>query len=245
MPGVYTAPYCTDGDVDGALRALDALFASAAPPVNIGAMIVEPVLGEGGYVPPPAAWLEGLRARCDEHGILLIFDEVQSGFGRTGKAFAAEHYGVTPDVLLFAKGVASGLPLGGIVAERSLMSQWPHGAHGSTFGGNPVSCAASLATINVMVRDGLFARAAALGEHALARLGPHVPGVRGVGLMIGIPLASDHVAHAVQDRCLANGLVVLTCGPGDDTLRLAPPLNISDEDFDLGLDILIAAITAF
>jgi 4-aminobutyrate aminotransferase len=245
LAGVYTAPYCVDGDAEAALRGLDALFAQAAPPANIGAMIVEPVLGEGGYVPPPVAWLEGLRTRCDEHGILLIFDEVQTGFGRTGAAFAAERYGVAPDVLLFAKAVASGLPLGGIVAARALMSRWPHGAHGSTFGGNPVACAAALATINVLQRDGLFARAAALGERALERLRPVVPNVRGLGLMIGVPLASADIAHAVQDRCLAKGLVVLTAGPGDDTLRLAPPLNISDEDFELGLGILIPAIRDF
>src|SRR5207249_4036580 len=134
------------GDLDG----LDELLALQAPGPNIGAMIVEPVLGEGGYVVPPAGWLAGLRERCDRHGILLIFDEVQTGVGRTGRPFAAETFGVTPDVLLFAKGIASGLPLGGIIAPRTLMDRWPTGAHGSTFGGNPVSCAAALATLDVL-----------------------------------------------------------------------------------------------
>jgi 4-aminobutyrate aminotransferase len=237
LPSVYFAPY--GGNVED-------LFTSAAPPENVGAMIVEPVLGEGGYVPAARGWLAGLRALCDEHGIVLIFDEVQCGFGRTGNAFAAQTYGVTPDVLLFAKGVASGLPLGGIVAERSLMERWPQGAHGSTFGGNPVSCASALATIDVMLRDNLFARARALGERALRQLrcavGRSVVDVRGLGLMIAVQFASSEEAHAVQERCLADGLVVLTCGPDDDTLRLAPPLTLTDEELALGLATLITAI---
>ena len=146
-----------------ALAELDAVLSLQLPDGNVGAMIVEPVLGEGGYVVPPVAWLEGLRRRCDEHGIVLIFDEVQCGMGRTGHAFAAETFGVAPDVILFAKGIASGLPLGGIVAPAALMERWPNGAHGSTFGGNPVACAAALATIEVLRGDDLFARAELLG----------------------------------------------------------------------------------
>jgi 4-aminobutyrate aminotransferase len=208
-------------------------------------MIVEPVLGEGGYVPPPVAWLRGLRDRCDEHGILLVFDEVQCGFGRTGSPFAAETFGVTPDVLLFAKGVASGLPLGGIVAPRRLMDGWPTGTHGSTFGGNPVSCAAALATIDVLEEEGLYERARILGERAIRRLravqaqNPTlVVNVRGVGLMIGVELSDAATAEAVSAGCLERGLIVLTCGLEQNVVRLAPPLTLSDAELEQGLDIL-------
>jgi 4-aminobutyrate aminotransferase len=239
LPSVAIAPY---GDLDG----LDELLELQAPGANVGAMIVEPVLGEGGYVVPPPAWLAGLRERCDRHGILLIFDEVQTGVGRTGRPFAAETFGVTPDVLLFAKGIASGLPLGGIIAPRDLMDRWPTGAHGSTFGGNPVSCAAALATLDVLEEEGCYARARHLGQLALDRLGG-VAGpvdVRGVGLMIGVELRDKAVAEAIQERCLADGLIVLLCGPGENVLRLIPPLTITGVEFEHGLDILVAALTA-
>jgi 4-aminobutyrate aminotransferase len=211
-------------------------------------MIVEPVLGEGGYVPPPRAWLAGLRERCDRHGILLIFDEVQCGAGRTGRPFAAETYDLRPDVVLFAKGIASGMPLGGIIAPRSLMEQWPTGAHGSTFGGNPVACAAALATLDVFDHDDVYARVRALGQQTLARLRADIGGlpvvreVRGLGLMIGIELADKSVAEAVCSLCLDRGVIVLSCGPGENVLRLAPPLTITDEELTHGLDVLIAAI---
>jgi len=239
LPSVTIAPY---GDLDG----LDELLALQAPGANVGAMIVEPVLGEGGYVVPPPSWLAGLRERCDDHGILLIFDEVQTGVGRTGRPFAAETFGVIPDVLLFAKGIASGLPLGGIIAPRELMDRWPTGAHGSTFGGNPVSCAAALATLDVLEEEGCYERARHLGQVALARLGA-VAGpvdVRGVGLMIGVELRDKAVAEAIQARCLDDGLIVLLCGPGENVLRLIPPLTITDAEFEHGLDILVAALTA-
>ncbi|HEX6380792.1 MAG TPA: aminotransferase class III-fold pyridoxal phosphate-dependent enzyme [Acidimicrobiia bacterium] len=239
LPSVTIAPY---GDLDG----LDELLTLQAPGVNIGAMIVEPVLGEGGYVVPPLSWLAGLRERCDRHGMLLIFDEVQTGVGRTGRPFAAETFGVAPDVVLFAKGIASGLPLGGIIASRDLMDRWPTGAHGSTFGGNPVSCAAALATLDVLEEEGCYERARRLGSRAVERLGA-VPGpvdVRGVGLMIGVELRDKTVAEAVQARCLDDGLIVLLCGPGENVLRLIPPLTITDADFERGLDIIVAAIAA-
>jgi 4-aminobutyrate aminotransferase len=239
LPAVTIAPY---NDLDG----LDELLSLQAPGANVGAMIVEPVLGEGGYVVPPVSWLAGLRERCDRDGILLIFDEVQTGVGRTGRPFAAETFGVTPDVLLFAKGIASGLPLGGIIAPKELMDRWPTGAHGSTFGGNPVSCAAALATLDVLDEEGCYERARRLGRRALERLGA-VAGpvdVRGVGLMIGVELRDKTVAEAVQARCLDDGLIVLLCGPGENVLRLIPPLTISDDEFEQGLRILVAAIEA-
>jgi 4-aminobutyrate aminotransferase len=212
-------------------------------------MIVEPVLGEGGYIPAPVEWLQGLRDRCDAHGILLVFDEVQCGFGRTGRPFAAETFGVTPDVLLFAKGVASGLPLGGIIAPRRLMDRWPPGAHGSTFGGNPVSCAAALATIDVLEEEGLYKRARFLGERCQRRLRQAqtqnpalVVDVRGVGLMIGVEVIDATAAEAVARGCLDRGLIVLTCGPEQNVIRLAPPLNLSDAELEKGLDILTGVL---
>ena len=255
LPGVHHAPYCVPHEhespsaaVDAAVAELDRLLALQAPPANVGAMVVEPVLGEGGYVPPPRAWLQGLRRRCDEHGILLVFDEVQCGAGRTGRPFAAEAYGVAPDVLLFAKGIASGLPLGGIVAGRALLERWPTGAHGSTFGGNPVACAAALATLDVLEAEGCYGRAAELGARAIERLRREVGGrapvrdVRGLGLMVGIELAGKDVADDVCARCLDAGVIVLSCGPDGNVLRLAPPLTITDDELDHGLDVLCEAI---
>lgn len=260
LPGVHIAPYCgppgraSEGEraaaVQAALASLDEVLTLQAPGANVGAMIVEPVLGEGGYLIPPPAWLAGLRERCDAHGIVLIFDEVQCGMGRTGTPFAAEGLGVTPDVVLFAKGIASGLPLGGIVAPRALMERWPRGAHGSTFGGNPVACAAAVATIDVMETDGLCARASVLGERALSRLaavmgsGGPVRDVRGIGLMIGVELADKGAAADVQRRCLEAGLIVLTCGPDENVLRLLPPLTVSDDELELGLTILERTLAA-
>jgi 4-aminobutyrate aminotransferase len=192
---------------------------------------------------PDAAWLRALRAWCDASGALLVLDEVQSGMGRTGRWFAAETYGVVPDVVLFAKGIASGLPLGGIIASRSLMDRWPTGAHGTTFGGNPVSCAAALATIDVIESDGLLERARVLGERAVRALAT-VPAaeVRGVGLMIAVELASKDAAQVVVDRCFDAGMLVLTCGPESNVLRLIPPLTITDDELDLALRILTDAL---
>jgi 4-aminobutyrate aminotransferase len=257
LPGVHHAPYCVPNEhptpeaaVDAALADLDRILTLVAPPGNVGAMVVEPVLGEGGYVPPPRAWLAGLRERCDAHGILLVFDEVQCGVGRTGRPFAAEAYGVRPDVVLFAKGIASGLPLGGIVASRALMECWPTGTHGSTFGGNPVACAAALATLDVLDLTDGYRRTAALGERVLDRLRRDLGGlagvrdVRGIGLMIGVELADKDVAARVCAACLAEGVIVLSCGPDENVLRLAPPLTIADDEIEHGLDVLCAAIAA-
>jgi 4-aminobutyrate aminotransferase len=257
LPGVYHAPYCVphehatpDAAVESALSELDGLLSLQAPPGNIGAMVVEPVLGEGGYVPPPRAWLAGLRARCDAHGILLVFDEVQCGIGRTGRPFAAEAYGVTPDVLLFAKGIASGLPLGGIVAPRALMERWPTGTHGSTFGGNPVACAAALATLDVLAADDLYAHAATLGDRAVAHLRrelgghPQVRDIRGIGLMVGVELADKTVTDTICAACLDAGVIVLACGPDENVLRLVPPLTITADELDHGLAVLCEAVLA-
>lgn len=255
LPGVHIAPYClphehatSDEAVETALAGLDAVLTREISPSAVAAMIVEPVLGEGGYVPPPRRWLEGLRQRCDRHGILLVFDEVQTGAGRTGRPFAAETYGVDPDIVLFGKGIGSGLPIGGIVAGRALMQRWPTGSHGSTFGGNPVACAAALATLDVLDGEGCYDAAGSLGRDALQYLQSKldqiavVEDVRGLGLMLGIELADADAARAVRDRCLGDGVIVLSCGPGDNVLRLAPPLTISEPDLRHGLEVLVNAI---
>jgi 4-aminobutyrate aminotransferase len=257
LPGVYHAPYCVphehptpEAAIDVALAGLDRLFELQAPPGNVGTMIVEPVLGEGGYVPPPAAWLQGLRERCSHHGIILVFDEVQSGAGRTGNLFAAETYGVAPDVVLFAKGIASGLPLGGIVAGRALMERWPTGTHGSTFGGNPVACAAALATLDVLADEGCYARATDLGPRVVDRLRgelgghPAVRDVRGIGLMVGLELVDKAATERVCARCLDAGVIVLACGPDENVVRLAPALTIADDEIETGLKVLCEAVTA-
>jgi len=258
LADVHIAPYCIpgptgghrspDGAVHAALDELDRMLAREAAPETIGAMVVEPVLGEGGYVVPPVAWLQGLRERCDEHGILLVFDEVQCGFGRTGRPFAAEAFRVAPDVVLFAKGVASGLPLAGVMAGAELMRRWPTGAHGTTFGGNPVSCAAAIATIEVLEREGCYDRALDIGVRTMSRLravpGDAIVEVRGIGAMIGVELRDKATAEAVQQRCLAEGVIVLTCAPEGNVLRLIPPLTISDDELDHGLTVLERAITA-
>jgi 4-aminobutyrate aminotransferase len=209
---------------------------------------VEPVQGEGGYVVPPSGYLQALRALCDKHGILLVFDEIQSGIGRTGKMFAAEHAGVEPDILLTAKGLASGMPLGAIIAKESIM-RWTAGSHGSTFGGNPVCCAAALATLDVVERE-LMANAAAMGARMLAgvtelaKRHDVIGDVRGLGLMIGVEFVKDrasrepngHLLHDLVNAAFARGLLLLGCGRS--TLRLAPPLVIDAHDVDLGLAML-------
>ncbi|MGQ0830324.1 MAG: aspartate aminotransferase family protein [Microthrixaceae bacterium] len=258
LPAVHVAPYCIPGptgdhagaDADTAAHAavaeLDRMFDQEVAPHTVAAMIVEPVLGEGGYVVPPVSWLRGLRERCDRHGILLVFDEVQCGFGRTGRPFAAETFGVVPDVILFAKGVASGLPLGGILAGADLMDRWPTGAHGSTFGGNPVACAAAVATIEVLEGEGLYRRAVEIGDRMLVRLradpSAAILEVRGIGAMVGVELVDKATAERVQRECLDAGVIVLTCGPEGNVLRLIPPLTISDAELDHGLDFLPRAL---
>jgi 4-aminobutyrate aminotransferase len=257
LGGVTVAPYAYPlrhggeaAAVAAAVRDLDEILAQQAPPATLAAMIVEPVLGEGGYVPAPVEWLHALRERCDRHGILLVFDEVQTGIGRTGHPFAAETFGVRPDVVLFAKGVASGLPLGGIIAPRHLMERWPTGTHGTTFGGNPVSCAAALATLDVLEQEDLYARCRVAGSRLLDDLRRSAAGrsgvreVRGVGLMIGVELARAATAAAVQQACCAEGLLVLTCGPAENVVRIIPPLNVTDDELERGSAILGRALAA-
>jgi 4-aminobutyrate aminotransferase len=231
----------------------DMLFARSIPPEEVAAIIVEPVQGEGGYIVPPAGWLPRLRALCDQYGILLVVDEVQSGMGRTGKMFAVEHWNVTPDILCLAKALASGMPLSATIATEAVMS-WPPGAHGSTFGGNPVSCAAALATLDVLEEEGLMENATLVGNHMLHHLRELaeesclIGDVRGLGLMIGVELVKDKRSKAraenetnqVVNECFKRGLIVLPCGP--NTIRFSPPLSLKEAEADIALDIFTEAL---
>jgi 4-aminobutyrate aminotransferase len=253
MPGVHHVPYaycyrCSYGKTPDScsvecVQAIETeLFRTAVAPQDVAAIFVEPVQGEGGYVVPPRKFFDELRRLADKHGILLVADEVQSGMGRTGKMFASEHFGLEPDVIALAKGIASGLPLGAMVARAELMS-WKPGAHASTFGGNPVAVAASLATIELLEQE-LVENAGLIGAHLMSRMRdwperfPIVGDVRGLGLMIGIELVRDQAtkerAGDLRDKlvqmCFERGLLVLGAGP--NTIRLCPPLVINKDQAD-------------
>ncbi len=237
LPGVHHATY-------GEAASVAELFATTCPAEDVAAIVVEPVLGEGGYIVPPPEFLPGLRALCDRHGILLVFDEVQSGMGRTGKMFAAEHTGVVPDVLLLAKGIASGMPLGAMMARREVMT-WGPGTHGSTIAGNPVAIAAGMATLDLLETQ-LVDGSARVGAHLKARLGqrlggaPAVTDVRGIGLMIGVEFTSHAVAEAVAQLCFRRGLLVLECG--QKAIRISPPLILTDGQADTIAEVFARAV---
>ncbi len=237
-----------------ALAALEELLVSQIAPHDVAAILVEPVLGEGGYVAPPKSFLKGLRQICDKHQIMLVFDEVQSGFGRTGKWFALEHFDVVPDILVAAKGIASGMPLSGVFANRDLMKKWPTGSHGGTYGGNAVAMAAGVATIKAMKAEKMIDNSAERGQQLVAGLRklqeqfPAIGDVRGLGLMIGTEFVD---AHNKPDKgsvkkiiTLAEeaGLLLLSCGTYDNTIRWIPPLNVSSQQIHDGLNIFAAAL---
>jgi 4-aminobutyrate aminotransferase len=202
--------------------------------------VVEPIQGEGGYIVPPKEFLPALRALCDKHGILLIMDEIQAGVGRTGKFFACEHDGVVPDIITVAKGIASGMPLGAIIARADIM-KWQPGAHGSTFGGNPVCCAAALATLD-LVEGGLMENARRMGDvlmgesKALASKNPHIKEVRGRGLMMGLDLGDPALVKRVVLGAFQKGVLLL--GAGKTAIRLAPPLTIDEDDVRIALSTI-------
>jgi 4-aminobutyrate aminotransferase len=224
------------------------LFTRQLDPQDVAAIFVEPVQGEGGYIVPPPGYLRGLREMCDRYGILLVADEVQCGVGRTGKMFACEHEGIEPDILLTAKGLGSGMPIGAIVAKDSVTT-WQTGSHGSTFGGNPVCCAAALATLDV-VEGGLMANAVRMGDRLISAARrlmdkhPCIGDVRGQGLMVGVEFVKDRatrepageLVHELVQRAFREGLLLL--GAGKSTLRLAPPLIISDQDVDTAVGMI-------
>ncbi|MED1865989.1 aspartate aminotransferase family protein [Fictibacillus nanhaiensis] len=229
----------------------DTLFNHQVTPEEVACMIVEPVLGEGGYIVPPSGWLKKIREVCDRYGILLIFDEVQTGFGRTGEWFAAQTFGVTPDIMAIAKGIASGLPLSATVASKELMQKWPLGSHGTTFGGNPIACEAALATIDVLTKEKLIENSKNMGKYAYLKLKelqkrtPLIGSIRAVGLMIGIeiidPFTGKPDGHALMnilDKCLEKGVLFYLCGNHGEVIRMIPPLTIKQEQIDQGLAVL-------
>ncbi len=224
----------------------DTIFKRTCPPDEVAAIFIEPIQGEGGYHPLPAGCLPALRQLCDKHGILLVVDEVQSGMGRTGKMFAVEHYGVEPDIICSAKGIASGMPLGAIIAKASVMD-WPSGSHASTFGGNPVACRAALATIDLLERE-YMANAAARGEQLraglreLATKHSSLSGVRGLGLMTAVDLPSGAHREQVIQSAFHRGLLLLGCG--EAALRFCPPLCITLEQVQTCLRILDGVLGA-
>jgi 4-aminobutyrate aminotransferase len=243
LPGVFHAPY---GKVEDLRWFDEVLFDKLAPANEVAAMIVEPIQGEGGYVVPEDGFLQGLREICDKHGILLIADEIQSGAGRTGKMWAIEHWGVQPDILLTAKGIASGMPLGALVANASLLEAWGPGAHGSTFGGNPVACAAALATIDLL-EGGLVENAGIRGNQGQAglrgiqaRFSTLIVDVRGRGLMLGVEFDTADHAEEVQWACFERGLLVLECGKS--SVRMSPALTVSEAEMATALRIFGEAV---
>jgi 4-aminobutyrate aminotransferase len=251
----YRCPYNLEYDSCGiaCLKFLsDLVFAKAVDPQNVAAIFVEPIQGEGGYIVPPKEFLQGLRELCDKHGILLVADEVQSGMGRTGKMFASEHFDLMPDIICIAKGIASGLPLGAIIASEETMD-WQYGSHASTFGGNPVCCAAALKTID-LVEGQLMANAARVGSHLKSRLQQLVEkydcvgDVRGLGLMVGMEIIVDkktknpspELRNKIVMGCFKRGLLILGCGA--NTVRFAPPLIITQEQADFAVDCIDSVI---
>ncbi len=263
MPGVLHIPFPNPYrpllvGKDQGLAVLDYLenvvFQSHVPPDEVAAVLLEPIQGEGGYIVPPDSFIPGLRRLCDRYGILLISDEVQSGIGRTGKWFAIEHWGVEPDIVVMAKGIASGMPMGAFTARESIMDRWERGAHGNTYGGNPLCMAAALATLR-LVEDGMIENAARLGDfmqqtvREMMDRHPTIGEVRGKGLMIGMELVKDRVTREPARQVLKDllqaaferGLLLLPCGVS--TIRFMPALNISREIAEEGLAIFDRALT--
>jgi 4-aminobutyrate aminotransferase len=265
LPGVYFAPFPAayrdfDGDDDAAsvacLRTLRSLLETVIAPEQVAAILIEPVQGEGGYTPAPAAFLRGLRELCDEHGILLIADEVQTGYARTGRMWAVEHAGVVPDVVAVAKAIANGLPLSAIATRRELQERWGRSAHGSTYGGNPVACAAGIAVLETIADEDLVANVAARGEEltaGLARLkaeDDRIGDVRGPGVMVGVELVLDRasrepdgdLATALVARSAELGLLLLSCGLAHQVVRWIPPIDVSSAEISEAVEIFGEAL---
>ncbi len=263
LPSVFITPYphpfawgMTQEEANAyALRELEMLFRHEVTPGEIAAFLIEPMQGEGGYYPGSFAFLSALRSIADEHGILLIMDEVQSGFGRTGDWFTSQVYGIEPDILVMGKAIANGLPLSAVGSSTEILDKFPPGSHGTTFGGNPVSCAAANAVVDEL-RD-VIPGVGALSEHAFERWNEAkaqhktIGDVRGLGLMIGIDLVTEgntpdpDAFRPIADRAFESGMFILNCGPSGNIIRFIPPLNVSMDDLDTGIDILIDAIAAY
>jgi 4-aminobutyrate aminotransferase len=264
MAGVFVAPFpysyrygwSDDETTTFCLNELRTLLQTQTAPSETAAVLVEPVLGEGGYVVPPPCFLEGVQMICREHGILFMVDEVQSGFGRTGRWMAHEHWNLEPDVVVMAKGIASGFPLSGIAARPELMARWQTGTHGGTYGGNAVSCAAAVATIRAMRDEGMLENATRMGEalqtglRQLAKEFPVIDDVRGKGLMVASEFTQENgepytkMAKQVVAECKARGLLLLPCGTAGNVIRWIPPLIVDEGHLDEGLSIFSQALAA-
>ncbi|OGO26901.1 MAG: 4-aminobutyrate aminotransferase [Chloroflexi bacterium RBG_16_52_11] len=262
MPGVFVAPfpysyrYGWDDEQTSqwCLEELDYLLTTQTAPHETAAILIEPILGEGGYVVPPASFMQGLRRVCDQHGILLILDEVQTGLGRTGRWFGYDHFGIKPDIITVAKGLASGLPISGVFSRLELMEKWTPGTHGGTFGGNVVAAAAGVATLQAMKDENMPGNATERGSQLFTGLRhlqeeyPTMGDVRGLGLMIGTEFRTPqgkpdkNTAKAIVHACLDRKLMLLTCGPWDNTVRWIPPLIVSAEQIDHALAVFKDAL---
>jgi 4-aminobutyrate aminotransferase len=262
VPGIFVAPFPyaykygwdEETTTDYCLKELKQLLKGQTAPEETAAIVIEPVLGEGGYVVPPVRFMRELRDLCDHYGILLVADEVQSGFGRTGRWFAIEHFGIVPDILTMAKGIASGLPLSGLAASAELMSKWTPGTHGGTYGGNVVACAAAVATIRAMRDERMIENSAAMGQVLVAGLRkiqeehPEIGDVRGAGLMVATEFTDPKRqpwtdrAKAVVKASLDNNLMLLTCGSYDNTVRWIPPLIVTEQQIKDALEMFKKAL---
>ena len=233
------------------LKQFDAIFAKQIDPECVAAIIAEPVQGEGGYIPPKQEFLKGLREICDRHGIMLIFDEVQTGIGRTGELYAYQTFGVKPDILTSAKALGGGVPLGAIIAKKEIMDKWPAGAHGGTFGGNPLACAAGLKTLEIIERDGLLENCRIQGKYFKNRLlklqekyPKYIGDVRGVGLMVAMELVDENgnpnseITTTIKQKALEKNLLLLTCGSDHNVVRFIAPLVVSKKEIDEAMAII-------
>jgi 4-aminobutyrate aminotransferase len=267
LPGVYISPFPSAyrdfaGDeeraVDVSLKHLRDLLRTTVPPSAVAAMIIEPMQGEGGYIPAPPAFLQALRSICDEHGILLVADEVQAGFGRTGKMWAFEHAGIVPDVVCMAKAIANGLPLSALASSRALQVRWGRSAHGTTYGGNPVSCAAGIAVLETIRAERLVENSAARGAELMAGLrgiaadDVRIGDVRGLGLMIGVEFVRDPatrepdgaLCETVIQGCADEGLLLISCGVEHNVIRWIAPLNVTSAEIDEALGVFRRVLRA-
>lgn len=260
LGSIYWADYCDPYRhpeglevVDGKMKCLeqfDEIFEKLICPDMVAAIIVEPVQGEGGYIVPDKGFLQGLREICDKHGIMLIFDEIQTGIGRTGELYAYQTFGVKPDILTSAKALGGGIPLSAVIAKKEIMDAWPSGAHGGTFGGNPLACAAGLKTLEIIERDNLLENCRAMGDYFLGKLSelqkkyPLIGDVRGVGLMDAIEIVTPDgkpdaaTCSKIKERALEKNLLLLTCGSGHNVVRFIAPLNVTKTEIDMAVAVL-------
>jgi len=260
LPNVYVAPFPYVFRMEGSEETITKTCLAETEAIlnknkdSIAAMVIEPVQGEGGYVVPPKKFIQELRVLCDKHKTLLIFDEVQTAF-RTARLFAAEHFDVTPDIMALAKGLASGFPIGAVISTEALMSKWSPGAHGGTLSGNPVSCAAALATIDIIEKEKLIEKSERTGNYLKEKLGglkekyKIIGDVRGLGLMIGVEFVKPEgkepdpeIVKKIREVALKKGLILISCGSDDQVIRIVPPLNISKDEVDLALEIFENAL---